>query len=116
MLSRPPLPKSTGRWTSHHFASAFFIHFITAIRCGRRHDFPQSENPLGVQVVGQLEHLRIIAPELLPRAVGEADGLKCELFINARPFPELSAIESFRNSRMSEARHQILPLALSRDE
>src|SRR5262249_50368652 len=56
---------------------------------GCRRGFPEIQEPIGTQVVGKVKHLGIVAPELIPQPVGEPDALCLELFIDARPFPEL---------------------------
>ena len=56
---------------------------------GRRHSLEQIEKPVRTDIVSELQHLWIIAPELMLEAVGETDVLNLELLVNARPFPEL---------------------------
>jgi hypothetical protein len=51
-------------------------------RCG----FPQLEHPIRIEIA-ELQHLGIVAPELIPQTVGEANPLYLELLIDARPFP-----------------------------
>jgi hypothetical protein len=55
----------------------------------RWHGLKQVEEPARTDVVGKLQHLWIIAPELMFLAVGETDVLNLQLFVNTRPFPEL---------------------------
>jgi hypothetical protein len=51
--------------------SASFSHSRSSWRSlGRRHELPQSEHPVGAEVVGELDHPGIVAPELVPQAVG----------------------------------------------
>src|SRR5262249_25169399 len=56
---------------------------------GRRHGLEQIEEPVRTNIVGEFQHLRIIAPELMFQTIGETDALNLELFVDARPFPEL---------------------------
>src|SRR5262249_35692045 len=62
-------------------------HARSLLGCWR--GFPEIQEPIGTQVVGKVKHLGIVAPELIPQPVGEPDALYLELFIDARPFPEL---------------------------
>ena len=55
---------------------------------GRRHR-PQRQDPLGRDVVAQLEQLRVVAPELLADAVGQAHALLLQLLGQARPLAQL---------------------------
>src|SRR5215472_15574818 len=57
------------------------------LRC--RYSLEEIEEPARANVVRELVHLRIIAPKLMLQAVGQADVLGLELFLYARPFPEL---------------------------
>src|SRR5208283_1920077 len=55
---------------------------------GRGRTFPQREEVLGRQVVGHLQHLRVIAPQLLADPVGQAGALLSEVVGDARPFAQ----------------------------
>jgi len=55
---------------------------------GRRCGFPQIEHPILIQLA-ELQHLGIVAPELISQSVGQADALDLELFVDAGPLPEL---------------------------
>src|SRR5579864_3954425 len=55
----------------------------------RGSSFPQIEDPVGAQVVGEFQHLGIVAPELIPQPVCEPHTLYFEFFVDARPFSEL---------------------------
>jgi PAS domain S-box-containing protein len=55
---------------------------------GRRHG-PQRQDPLGRDVVGELQQLRIVAPELLADAVAQAHALLLQLLGQARPLAQL---------------------------
>jgi hypothetical protein len=55
----------------------------------RRRQRPQRQDPFGRDIVAQREQLRVVAPELLADAVGQADALLPQLLGQARPFPEL---------------------------
>jgi hypothetical protein len=50
---------------------------------GRWCGFPEIEDQIRAKVVGELEHLRIVAPKLIPQPVGEPDALYLEFFVNA---------------------------------
>src|SRR6516165_3869400 len=54
-----------------------------------RYCLEQIEKPVRTDVVGKLQHLWIIAPELVPEAIGETAVLNLELLVDARPFSEL---------------------------
>src|ERR671938_204888 len=54
---------------------------------GRRQR-PQIEDPLGRDVLVQLEELRVVAPELLADAIAQAHALLLQLLSQARPFPQ----------------------------
>src|SRR6516162_6879232 len=54
-----------------------------------RYCLEQIEKPVRTDVVGKLQHLWIIAPELAPEAICETAVLNLELLVDARPFSEL---------------------------
>src|SRR6516225_5166634 len=54
-----------------------------------RYRLERIEKPVCTDVIGKLQHLWIIAPQLVPEAAGATAVLNLELLINARPFPEL---------------------------
>ena len=56
---------------------------------GRGDRFPQIERPVSAEVVGEFQHLGIVAPQLIPQPVCQPETLYLEFFIDARPFPEL---------------------------
>ena len=60
-----------------------------ARRLGRRYLVPEGEEAVGGDVVAEVEGLRVVAPELLADAVGQAHALLAEVLGHARPFPEL---------------------------
>ena len=51
--------------------------------------FSKIQEPFRANVVGELKHLGIVAPELIPQPVSEPDPLYLEFFVDARPFLEL---------------------------
>ncbi len=55
---------------------------------GRRHGFPQVEQPFHPEIVFKFEHRWKIAPELLPQAICEAVALPAKIFGDARPFAQ----------------------------
>ena len=63
----------------------------------RRCEFPQIEDPVIGEIVGDLQHLGVIAPKLLPQSVGQSQTLDLEVFADAQPFPELD------NERLGDA-------------
>src|SRR5882724_9380923 len=50
---------------------------------------PQIEKPVGGEVVSELEHLRVIAPELLTHAAGQTSALVLQLVGQPRPLAQL---------------------------
>ena len=61
-----------------------------ARRLGRgRGRGPERQDPFGRDVVAQLEQLRVVAPELLADAVGQAHALLLQLLGQARPLAQL---------------------------
>ena len=58
---------------------------LLGCRCG----LPEIEEPIVGQVVGcEIQHLGIVAPELILQPVCEPDALHLEFFVDARSFPE----------------------------
>src|SRR5262249_42234544 len=87
-----------------------FIQHARNGRCGRaggllrrRCGFPQIEHPILIQIA-KLEHLGIVAPDLIPQTIGEANALNLELLVDARPFPELDD-EGLGNGQLAEQVH-----------
>ena len=50
---------------------------------------PQIEKPVGGEVVRELEHLRVIAPELLTHAAGQTGAFLLQVVRHARPLAQL---------------------------
>src|SRR6516162_5404572 len=71
---------------------------------GRLCGSPEIEDPLRAKVVDELEHLRIVAPELIAQPVGESDALRLEFFVDARPFSELDN-ERLNDDQLTEQMH-----------
>jgi hypothetical protein len=80
----------------------FFTHIGSFL--GRRHGLEQIQEPVRADVVSKLQHLWIIAPELVLQAVGEADVLSLELLVRARPFSELDD-DGFGDGQPAECPH-----------
>src|SRR5215468_8790220 len=69
----------------------------------RRYGFPQIQHPILIQIA-ELQHLGVIAPQLIPQTVGKANALNLELLVDARPFPELDD-EGIGNGELAEQLH-----------
>ena len=65
-----------------------------------RHERPQVEEPVGASVVGDVEDLRIVAPQLLAHAVGEPGAFRGEVLGDAR---ELAQFDNHRIDRRQAA-------------
>jgi hypothetical protein len=52
----------------------------------RRRHGPKVEEPIGRNVIGELEQLRVIPPELVMQAIAKPDPFLLQLFGQARPF------------------------------
>src|ERR1700730_17115587 len=50
---------------------------------------PQIEKPIGGEVVSELEHLRVIAPELLTHAAGQTSAFLLQIVGHPRPLAQL---------------------------
>jgi hypothetical protein len=70
-----------------HASNGRLAHTGGLLRCRRR--LPQIEDPIVGQVVGELQHLGIVAPKLIPQPIGVAATFYLEFFVDARPFSEL---------------------------
>ena len=75
------------RWLLRMRPIALLMARAAAFR--RRHRVPQIEEPVAGEVFAEGAHLRIIAPQLVAHAVGEAVLLLFEVVIHARPFAQL---------------------------
>ena len=69
-----------------------------------RYRLEQIEKPVCTDVIGKLQHLWIIAPELVPEAIGETAVLNLELLVDARPFPKLDD-EGIGDRQLTECPH-----------
>ena len=87
----------------------------------RRRELPERQEPVGGEVVGQLQGLRIVAPELFAHPVGEAGPLLLQLVGQARPGAQLDdqriieseAAEAMRIGPQGIAEHlRIAPIVL----
>src|SRR6516164_3389680 len=83
-------------------SDGFLTHIGSLLR--RRYGLEQIEEPGCTNVIGKLQHLRIIAPELVPEAVGETTALNLELLVDARPFSELDD-NGLSDGKLAESPH-----------
>jgi hypothetical protein len=62
-------------------------HLAQMFTFGRcRRDGPKIEKPVGCNVVGELEQLRVISPDLVMQAIAKPHPFLLQLFGQARPF------------------------------
>ena len=59
------------------------------MQCGGRHLLPKRQEPIVRDIVGQLDGLRIVPPQLLANPIGQAGALLLQLVGDARPLAQL---------------------------
>ena len=94
---RAGLRSSPSTWAASKSADAILLEDTrdglltrlgSLLRCWQ--SLEEIKEPTCTHVIRELIYLRIIAPKLMLQAVGQADVLRFELFVYARPFPELN--------------------------
>src|ERR1700693_5545075 len=86
MPSTAAASKRRMRWLLRMRPIALLMARAAAFR--RRHRVPQIEEPVAGEVFAQRMHLRIIAPQLVAHAVGEAVLLLLEFVVHEAPFAQ----------------------------
>ena len=67
---------------------------LADLRCLRRRRrlLPQLQDPAGSQISAQLQHLRVVAAQLLAHAIDQPVAVLLKLLPHARPFPQLDQL------------------------
>src|SRR6516162_4517521 len=94
--------KTTYTVVLEYACDGLLTHIDSLLR--RRYGLEQIEEPGCTDVVSKPQHLRIIAPELVPEAVGETTALNFELLVDARPFSELD-YNGLSDGKLAERPH-----------
>lgn len=86
MASASPAAMRRIRWAARTRATFFSLNPAGVVRCRRQR--PEVEKPVGPGIIGQLDCLCIISPELLADSVGKPVALLFQILGYPRPLAQ----------------------------